>query len=102
MTTKSHQLRTRVVSGIWLSEQSDPQNAGLSAEELQEKIDARIREATADFPEQTNAFMRKTKRLIFLSNLHYYHRLQLIGQRGSIRKRRRFNAITTLWRVKNY
>ena len=102
MSTKSHQLRNRVSSGIWLSESADPQNAGLSADELQEKIDARIREATASIPEFSNALRKKYKRLIFLSNIHFYHHLQLIGQRGSLRKRRRFNAITTLWRVKNY
>ena len=102
MTTRSHQLRARVVSGIWLSESADPSNAGLSADELQARIEARIREAADNIPEFTNAEMRKYKRGIYLTNIYHYHRLQLIGQRGSLRKRRRFNAITTLWRVKNY
>ena len=102
MTTKSHQLRSRVASGIWLSESADPRNAELSADELQARIDARIREATDNTPEFSNAEMRKIKRSIYLSNIHHYHRLQLIGQRGSLRKRRRFNAIVTLWRIKNH
>ena len=101
MTTKSHQLRPRVASGIWLSESADPKNAELSADELQAKIDARIREATANLPEFSNASLRKYKRSIYLSNIHCYHKLQLIGQCGSLRKRRRFNAMVLRWHIEN-
>lgn len=92
MTTKRHQLRQRIASGIWLSMTADPENAGLPAKVLRDKISASVKEATKGLPGDPHAWLRKMRRVMRAERRRLYPEPQLNARGGSLRQRRRFRS----------